>query len=222
VDESDINRQVNTDAARFMRTLLDDRGEYASAVKIGGLVGCKNDCYRPEEGLSTEEAEAFHSWQVDQLASSGVDFLIAETLPGLPEAAGIARLMAGTGHPYLISFVINRRGQVLDGTALPDAVDFIDNQVSHPPLGFLVNCAHPSFLCAARQPRRLYGRLIGYLANASSLDHAQLDGAGEAQADDIAQWGVEMLSLNRTYGVKILGGCCGTGVDHLNYLIVNR
>ena len=28
----------------------------------------------------------------------------------------------------------------------------------------------------------------------------------------------EMLALNRRFGVKILGGCCGTGVDHLRYL----
>jgi methionine synthase I (cobalamin-dependent) len=28
-----------------------------------------------------------------------------------------------------------------------------------------------------------------------------------------------MLALNREYGVKILGGCCGTGPDHLKCLV---
>jgi len=43
-----------------------------------------------EQGLSREEAELFHSWQVDQLASAGADYLIAETLPNVEEARGIA------------------------------------------------------------------------------------------------------------------------------------
>jgi methionine synthase I (cobalamin-dependent) len=63
--------------------------------------------------------------------------------------------------------------------------------------------------------------LIGYQANASSLDHADLDGQSEVQVDDVRQWGREMLEMNRRFGVKILGGCCGTGVEHLQYLASN-
>ena len=35
---------------------------------------------------------------------------------------GLARVMAGTGLPYIISFVINRRGEGFDGTPLPLAL----------------------------------------------------------------------------------------------------
>ena len=28
-------------------------------------------------------------------------------------------------------------------------------------------------------------------------------------------------ALNKTYGIKMLGGCCGTGVEHLRYLVEN-
>jgi homocysteine S-methyltransferase len=61
--------------------------------------------------------------------------------------------------------------------------------------------------------------LVGFQANASSMDHADLDGASRLQADDLATWGESMLTLNRQYGVRILGGCCGTGVEHLEYLV---
>jgi methionine synthase I (cobalamin-dependent) len=27
-----------------------------------------------------------------------------------------------------------------------------------------------------------------------------------------------MLELHRTFGVKVLGGCCGTDAEHLRYL----
>jgi len=49
------------------------------------MIGCKNDCYKPNEGLPASESEQFHAWQIDQLARAGVNFLIAETLPNIEE-----------------------------------------------------------------------------------------------------------------------------------------
>lgn len=222
VHESGVNREVNVDAARFMRALCAGRGAKRGEILIGGLIGCKNDCYRPEEGLSATEAVRFHSWQVDQLAGAGVDFLIVETLPNVQEGAGILKAMAATDLPYIISFVINRAGRVLDGTPLWDAVKLLDEVDGNPPVGYMANCSHPSFLNAARQPAELFTRFIGYQANASSLDQVELDGRAEIDVDDVSTWGDQMLTLNREYGVKILGGCCGTGVEHLEYLVENQ
>jgi methionine synthase I (cobalamin-dependent) len=36
--------------------------------------------------------------------------------------------------------------------------------------------------------------------------------------EKISGWGEVMLGLNRQYGVKILGGCCGTNEEHLRYI----
>lgn len=221
VYESEVSITVNLDAVSFMRELRDSEGYGDALVKIGGMIGCKNDCYQPDEGLSAPEAEQFHAWQIQQLTSGGVDFLIAETLPNVQEALGIARAMEVTGVPYIISFVISGDGRVLDGSSLKAAIDLIDSGTSRPPLGYMVNCAHPSFLCPEQQPGDIFNRLIGYQANASSLDHCELEKAEELQADDVVEWGQLMLTLNKSYGVKILGGCCGTGVEHLQYLIKN-
>lgn len=217
--EANLPAGINADAVAFLARLRDRQGAAGAAIRIGGIIGCRNDCYRPNEGLPAREAERFHGWQVDQLAGAGVDFLIAETLPNIGEAIGISRAMAKTGRPYVVSFVIDRSGRVLDGTVLIDAVRSVDDAVPAAPLGFMVNCAHPSFLRAAEQPAALFDRLIGFLANASSLDHSELDGSGELHADDLSEWGERMLLLNRRHGVKILGGCCGTGADHLRYLV---
>jgi methionine synthase I (cobalamin-dependent) len=46
-----------------------------------------------------------------------------------------------------------------------------------------------------------------------------LDAAESLQAEDVSDWGKRMIDLNRKFGLKILGGCCGTGVDHLQYLV---
>lgn len=218
VMETKTKRTINIDIANFLKELRDTQGAGKENIKIGGMIGCKNDCYKPEEALSAEEAEQFHSWQLGQLKQGGVDFLIAETLPDIDEAIGIARAMESTGLPYIISFVISRDGRVLDGTDLKTAINIIDAETKRQALGFMVNCAYPSFLCAASQPPEVFKRLLGYQANASSMDHCDLDGAEELHQEDTAEWGDLMLDLNRSHGVKILGGCCGTGEEHLRYI----
>lgn len=217
VEKSDVSETINSDAVAFMQEILLN-----DSIQIGGMIGCKNDCYQPGKGLSVTDAESFHAWQIEQLAKGGVDFLIAETLPNVNEALGIAKAMAATTLPYLISFVISRDGHILDGTSLEAAVTFIDANTPIKPVGYMVNCAHPSFLHPETHPPTLFSRLIGFQANASSLDHCDLENAAELKADDIAEWGQLMLDLNQRYGLRILGGCCGTGVEHLQYLIENR
>jgi S-methylmethionine-dependent homocysteine/selenocysteine methylase len=221
VSRAKSDPRINSDAVRFMTEIRADQHGSGAFIKIGGVIGCKNDCYKAEEGLTASEAERFHSWQVDQLSQGGVDFLLAVTLPNVEEALGIARAMAASGRPYVMSFVIGSDGRILDGTDLGVAARKIDEAVHPQPVGYMVNCAYPTFLNVDRQPKEFVERLIGYQANAASLDHCDLDGAEELLVDDIAEWGQEMLRLNRDYGVTILGGCCGTGVEHLRYLVTN-
>ncbi len=213
-----FTRDVNADAMRFLQDLRAGWAGRSERIGIGGLLGCANDCYQPAEGLSAIAAEALHAWQAERLAAAGADFLLAATLPALPEAVGMARALAATGVPYIISFVISRSGGLLDGSSLEDAIREIDVAVSRRPLGYMINCAYPTFLEAANAPVTVMRRLVGFQANASSRDHAQLDGCDRRQADDLEDWGRAMVTLNRAYGVKILGGCCGTGLAHLRYI----
>ncbi len=189
VFSSEVNRSVNADAAHFMKQLRDNRINSSSPIMIGGMIGCKNDCYLPDEGLSTKDSEGFHSWQIEQLAKEGVDFLIAETLPNVAEAIGIALAMECTRLPYILSFVIDRHGTVLDGTALIDAIRTIDSATHQGPVGYMVNCAYPAFLCAEQQPVELFSRLIGYQANASALDHCDLDNSDKLESEGLSEWG---------------------------------
>jgi S-methylmethionine-dependent homocysteine/selenocysteine methylase len=219
---SNVNKAINMDAVSYMRAIRDSKEDTTDLIKIGGMIGCKNDCYRPHEGLSASASQNFHTWQIEQLAQSGVDFLIAETLPNLQEALGIAKAMAITKVPYIISFVISRDGNILDGNSLKAAIDFIDTHTNRPPLGYMVNCAHPSFLDPKALSKESLSRLIGYQANASSLDHCDLDQAADLKSDSVTEWGRFMLKLNQEYGLPILGGCCGTGIEHLQYLTSHR
>jgi hypothetical protein len=64
----------------------------------------------------------------------------------------------------------------------------------------MINCAYPSFLNAHQQPASVLPRLIGFQANASSLDHAQLDGAATLRADALSDWGDRMIAFTPPNG----------------------
>ena len=202
-------RDVNGDAVRFLRSI---RSEYAGhAGWLGGLTGCRGDAYRPEGALGTAEAARFHRRQVEALAHAGVDFLLASTLPAATEALGIARAMARTGVPYLLSFITEARGTLLDGTPLEDAIERIDRDVSPPPAGYLLNCVHWSALGNwAAHPR-----LMGLQANTSRRSARELEGRAELDTEAPEAFARGMTEARARCGLRVLGGCCGTDDRHI-------
>jgi S-methylmethionine-dependent homocysteine/selenocysteine methylase len=209
---------INRDAVAFM---LEFKSRYAVSefdFITGALLAPKNDCYSPGEALERSEAAEFHSWQIDELMETEAEVIVAQTMPAVGESLGMADRLAVSGRPYIISFVINRFGRVLDGTPLAEAMDNIDQAVVSPPAGYMVNCVYPTFLAAEHQSSGFFKRLIGIQANASSKDHDQLDGSEQLQQDPLHDWGKNMLELHKKYGMKILGGCCGTDDTYLRYL----
>ncbi|MDY6857119.1 MAG: homocysteine S-methyltransferase family protein [Thermodesulfobacteriota bacterium] len=216
--EAHIKKDINGDSVKFLKDLGNEWGDFSLSISIGGLIGCKNDSYKPKESLQQNDAYSFHSWQIEKLSKHGIDYLMAATLPSVSEAVGIALAMEKTKIPYFISFVINRVGKILDGSSLKIAFDQIDAKCTIPPLGYMVNCAYPSFLNLHEQPKCVIKRLIGFQGNSSSLDHEKLDGSSALQSDPLEDWGDKMIELNKKYGLKILGGCCGTNINHLKYI----
>jgi homocysteine S-methyltransferase len=214
-----VPETINADAVSFLLELRD-RHPSPAPVLVGALTGPKNDCYRPEPAPDSEVAETFHTPQIGALAATAADFLLAQTLPAVREALGVARAMAATDKPYLISFCTGTDGNVLDGTPLPDAMSFLDEQLARPPVGYFVNCTHPQFILDAWQPGTL-GRLIGIQANASSKDVTRLDGSCATESDPVGNWARAMLELHTKHHVPILGGCCGTTLAHMQSLIAH-
>lgn len=214
------NSRINRHSVTFLQDLVKamDGGSNLE-VRVGGTLGCKNDCYLPEEALSAQVSEDFHRWQVDELAAGGVDYLIAVTLPEVQEAIGLARAMAQSGLPYFVSFVVGKDGKVLDGTPLDQAMAMLDDSVEKSPTGYFVNCSYPAYLDISGFSTAAANRLIGFQANASSLSHSELEGASEVKSEPISEWTSSMRRLNLELGVKVLGGCCGTDARHLNSLV---
>jgi homocysteine S-methyltransferase len=209
-------RPVNQDNVAFLKGLQTASGH---DIFIAGQSGCRGDAYRPEEALEAEAAYAFHRPQLEALAEAEPDFLMAATLPALCEARGIARAMAGTGLPYLISFVLRPAGTLLDGTPFADAIRTLD-EAAVPPLGYAVNCVHPKVLAAAlevleRQEAALTRRLVLFQANTSPLSPEALAAADELQCEAPETLAPQIAALQARYDIPLVGGCCGTDERHI-------
>jgi homocysteine S-methyltransferase len=211
-------RNVNAENASFLIDLRSAEENYSDEIFLGGLIGCKGDSYKPNEALTNGEAEEFHYWQVSELARANVDFLFASTLPSTEEGLGIAKAMARTERPYILSFVVDGVGRVLDGVPLVKAIQRIDEETSRKPFGYFVNCVHPrAFISGLRSLRTSHSinRIIGFQGNTSARNPEELSQLKELETQDPYIFANEMRELKNLFALKILGGCCGTNPAHI-------
>jgi homocysteine S-methyltransferase len=214
---------VNGDNFRFLDGIRKSYGHYANKIVICGLLSCRGDAYSQSEALTANDAHEFHSWQANRLAETGVDFLLAATLPAFSEATGLATALAATGKPYIISFVFRSEGTLLDSTPLKDAISIIDSDVNPKPLAYMANCTHASiFKTAMTHPTHssaiVRKRVAGLLANTAALNPEELDDSAELVEEDPQIFGKSVASFHAELGLKILGGCCGTDDRHIDNL----
>lgn len=215
-------RLVNEDNARF---LIDLRASFTegSPMFIGGLLGPSGDAYKPDDSLARADAREFHRPQIDALASAGVDFLFLATAPAVDEALGVADALAETGLPYIVSFVIRSTGVVLDEAPLGEAMARIDAEAARPPAGFSVNCVHARVLekaleaVAATHPDAAR-RLLTFQANTGDKAVEELDGSEDLVTEVPPAYVDGLERLRRRFGIRILGGCCGTDGEHIEVL----
>jgi len=209
------DRDLNAENARMLRDLRHTEAERGGTVIIGGLVGPLGDGYGGDVAPSAEVAQTEMRAQVEELETAGVDVLIAGTLPNAEEALGISRALAASTLPYIVGVVVRPDGTLLDETPLREFVDRVDNGTKRPPLGYALNCVHPTIADEALVAQPIGDRAIGLFANASALTPEELDGRDELDASTPEAFAVELIATGQMHGLSILGGCCGTDASHL-------
>lgn len=209
------DRDLNAENARMLRDLRYTEAERGGTVIIGGLVGPLGDGYGGDIAPSAEVAEMEMRAQVEELETAGVDVLIAGTLPNAEEALGISRALAASTLPYIVGVVVRADGTLLDETPLRDFVERVDHGTRRSPLGYALNCVHPTIADEALTAQPIGDRAIGLFANASALTPEELDGRDELDASTPEAFAVELIATGQTHELSILGGCCGTDASHL-------
>lgn len=211
---------VNRDAADFALEIRDSYGPDRIPMVTTGLFGPKGDAYKPAEAPGRDEARRFHAPQIGELADTGLDCLEGKTLPALDEALGMADLLAETGKPYMLSFVVLPSGTLLDGTPFGDAIARIDDEAPRPPDHFMVNCVHARNYASAMATLapEAAARVIGLEANTSPLTPEELDNSEEVHTEAPEVFGPQVWALRESTGARYLAGCCGSGTAHIEAL----
>lgn len=207
----------NMELLKIVQAEADNLGV---SMFAGALLGCRGDAYTGEGCFSACEAERFHQWETCAFAEAGADFLYAALMPALPEALGMARAMANTGLPAIMSFTLRADGCLADGTPLHTAIEIIDGEVSPRPLCYMSNCVHPDVVREAlshpcNKTPAVRSRFLGIQANAARLSFEQLEQARKTYQTPPEELAQGMLRLRKDFNLRLFGGCCGTTDTHM-------
>lgn len=218
------DKDLIADSCAFMNEKKGEFPDFSDKIFIGGLLGCKGDAYQSDGALETEEAYQFHKIQVAEFRKCKVDFLFAGIMPAISESLGIARAMAESGIPYIMSFMVRKDGRLIDGISIADAIRIIDGDVNPPPICYMSNCIHPVNLRLALENEINFNspqlkRFLGIQANSSSLSPEELNNCGVLQQEDFDVMIDKINYLVEKYNFKIVGGCCGTNDKFMEKLV---
>eukprot|EP00756_Hemistasia_phaeocysticola_P020601 Hpha_TRINITY_DN15726_c2_g3::TRINITY_DN15726_c2_g3_i1::g.40246::m.40246 len=218
---AELNKQA-VQVLHDLRTATSDL-----RILISGNVGPRDDAYAPATQMNPEEAEAYHTPQLQAFKdSAGVDQVSFITCTYPAEGVGVARAAEKLGLPVVISFTTETDGKLPNGDTLQKAVEEVDKATGGYPTYFMINCSYPTHFRSALDDAQKgekpvwLGRVRGVKANASAKSHAELDEATELDAGDKKELGSLMGQLRKTFGFNVLGGCCGTNHGHIEEMLL--
>lgn len=193
-------------------------------VLVQGSIGPRADAYLEDKDITVESAREYHREQVEKMKAAGLTLVAAMTLTTSAEGVGIAKEVERAGMKCTISFTVEADGKLPSGESLEEAIERVDKEAGGCVLFYIVNCVHPTHVKrvlekALEKGERWVGRFGGVRGNASTKTHEELDESEELDEGVPEEWAREMVEIWKLVpGVKVLGGCCGTGATHCEEL----
>ncbi len=181
-------------------------------VAIAGVMSPLEHCFRPDLAPSDDAARAEHEEIAQLLAGAGVDLLLLESMNTIAEARIAMDAARSTGLPVWLSFVVGADGDILSGEALD-------------PLGaevVLASCAPPEDIDVAMPTLHAQSRPFGAYAHLGRFDPPSWKFEFFPQFSGIDAWPPERYATTvrswHEHGAQVIGGCCGSGPDHVRAL----
>jgi len=192
-------------------------------IRFVGVAGPRGDAYSLNKTITAEEAEDYHSVQLESLKAAGADLVWAATFNNVPEAVGISRAAARIGLPLTISFTLDSTHRLRSGPSLKEAVEAVDRETGDERPDFYgINCSHPYEFEPALEPGDWFKRVRSLRPNAAAMDKISLCKLGHLEEGDPVELGQLMGDLARRFPhIDVWGGCCGTWETHLGEIARN-
>lgn len=184
------------------------RGAVPRGHRVAGSLAPVFDCWRPD--LSPSDALARHRLTARLLAGAGVDLILVETFAHPDEAVAATRAAVETGLEVWSSLTPGFDGALLAPPALAQASRrCVEAGASRA----LVNCLPAAHAEPWVEALAATGVPWGVQANGGApedgLTHGT-PGSADRYAAIAAGW--------RAQGASVIGGCCGTGPEHIRAL----
>ncbi|MBT5019039.1 MAG: homocysteine S-methyltransferase family protein [Planctomicrobium sp.] len=187
----------------------------AGEAYVAGSIAPLEDCYSPQLTPPQADLEKEHQQMVENLIAAGVDLIIAETQLTIRESETIARICSTYPLPFILSFTCGRDGKLLSGESLAAAAEAV---LLYSPAALLVNCLPvEEVLDRMIELRSVDSRIpLGAYANSGRL---RSDGTWESTLGINPAVYAEFAQTWKEFGIRIVGGCCGTTPRHVSCLI---
>lgn len=216
----DLETRAQDLTRKAVEVALAARERSGREAAIAGVLSPLEHCFRPDLSPPEKEAEAEHAEMAAILAGAGADLLVLESMNTIAEARAAARAASAMHLPIWASFVLGPEGDLLSREKLEDAVRAMES------MGVdvvAVNCSPPVDVGAAvKRLRQATKRPIGAYAHVGKFDPPSWKFEFHPQFSATEEWPPEKYrdaaGAWRKAGAAAIGGCCGTGPDHVRAL----
>jgi homocysteine S-methyltransferase len=211
-------KKFNIAAIDLIARVREEKGDLPTL--LSAQIGPRDDGYAPTDRMTADEAETYHSEQMETISKTEADLVSAFTLCYPEEAVGIVRAGERFEIPVVIAFTVETDGRLPTGMPLKEAIESVDDATDGCTEYFLINCAHPDHFSGVLADERWIHRLRGVVANASRCSHAELDESEELDDGDPEELGELVGAICKKFPhFTIVGGCCGTDMRHLRRIV---
>jgi len=211
-------KKLNIEAIELIADVREEKGDLPTV--LCGQVGPRGDGYAPSDLMSTQEAEDYHSEQIEIYSKTEADLVSGFTLCYPEEASGVVRAAQRFDMPVAIAFTVETDGRLPTGVSVKEAIEQVDEESDGGAIYYLINCAHPDHFTNIFSDEPWMKRLRGVVANASRCSHAELEVSEELDEGDPDELGILVGGLRKQFPhFNILGGCCGTNLRHMKRIL---
>jgi S-methylmethionine-dependent homocysteine/selenocysteine methylase len=209
-----LARELTTRAVACCRRAAAGHRRGTSALWIAGSMAPLEDCYRPDLVPDDATLRREHGEHARHLAAAGCDLLLLETLNTGREARIACDEALATGLPVWVSLTCRRAAALLSGESLAEV---LCDLAALRPDAVGVNCLS---LAAARDALPVLassGVAFGVYPNLA-YDTPRPDAPYRTGSRPFVCPPARFAEEARGWweaGARFVGGCCGTGPDHI-------
>ena len=197
--------EINKGLVKLSRQAAEGKALVAGDMTMTG------QSLAPVGTMEIEELIDVYREQASCLVDAGVDLFVIETMMSLGETrAAVLGIREVTDLPIIASLTFQEDGRTLYGTDPVTAVVVLQS-LGADVIG--VNCSTgPEEMIPVVRQMREYAK-VPLLAKPNAGLPVLVDGKTvyPMEADEFASYGPEFIKS----GVSLIGGCCGTGPDHI-------